>query len=54
MPASTGPFRSQLLKRIGYKQQQADDLIAHFRKRFDTYFEPFLGSGGVLGVLSCY
>jgi DNA adenine methylase len=46
------PFRSQLLKWIGNKQQQADAIIAYFPKRFGTYFEPFLGSGGVLGVLS--
>src|ERR1700686_1685831 len=46
------PFRSQLLKWIGNKQKQADAIIAHFPKCFGTYFEPFLGSGGVLGVLS--
>jgi DNA adenine methylase len=52
MRVESGPFRAQLLKWIGNKQQQADAIIAHFPKRFDTYFEPFLGSGGVLGVLS--
>jgi DNA adenine methylase len=46
------PFRAQLLKWIGNKQKQADDIIAHFPKTFGTYFEPFLGSGGVLGVLA--
>ena len=46
------PFRSQLLKWIGNKQQQADAIIAYFPPDFGTYFEPFLGSGGVLGVLS--
>jgi DNA adenine methylase len=46
------PFRSQLLKWIGNKQKQADAIIAHFPSRFGIYFEPFLGSGGVLGVLS--
>ena len=45
-------FRAQLLKWIGSKQQQADSIIAHFPTRFGTYFEPFLGSGGVLGVLA--
>ncbi len=52
MVAPPHPFRSQLLKWIGNKQQQADAIIAYFPKSFRTYFEPFLGSGGVLGVLS--
>lgn len=51
-PASAAPFRSQLLKWVGNKQKQADAIIAHFPQRFGTYFEPFLGSGGILGVLS--
>ena len=47
-----GPFRSQLLKWVGSKQQQAQAIIGYFPRQFGTYFEPFLGSGGVLGVLS--
>ena len=46
------PFRAQLLKWIGNKQKQADAIIRHFPRQFGTYFEPFLGSGGVLGVLA--
>jgi DNA adenine methylase len=46
------PFRTQLLKWIGNKQRQAEYIIGHFPKRFGTYYEPFLGSSGVLGVLS--
>jgi DNA adenine methylase len=46
------PFRTQLLKWIGNKQRQADAIIGHFPDRFGTYYEPFLGSGGVLGVLA--
>jgi DNA adenine methylase len=46
------PFRAQLLKWIGNKQRYAEAIIAHFPKLFGTYFEPFLGSGGVLGVLA--
>jgi DNA adenine methylase len=46
------PFRAQLLKWIGNKQRQADAIIRHFPRSFGTYFEPFLGSGGVLGVLA--
>jgi DNA adenine methylase len=48
----TAPFRTQLLKWVGNKQKQADAIIAYFPERFGTYFEPFLGSGGVLGVLA--
>lgn len=54
LPAVRGakPFRTQLLKWIGNKQKQAENIIAYFPDRFGTYFEPFLGSGGVLGVLA--
>ena len=54
LPTSGGskPFRTQLLKWVGNKQKQADAIIGYFPKRFGTYFEPFLGSGGVLGVLA--
>ncbi len=52
LPVCGTPFRTQLLKWIGNKQKQADAIIAYFPKRFGTYYEPFLGSGGVLGVLS--
>jgi DNA adenine methylase len=46
------PFRSQLLKWIGNKQKFADAIIRYFPSKFGTYYEPFLGSGGVLGVLA--
>ena len=49
---SAVPFRSQLLKWIGNKQQQAAAIVEFFPARYETYFEPFLGSGGVLGVLA--
>lgn len=45
-------FRTQLLKWVGNKQKQADSLISHFPNNFGTYFEPFLGSAGVLGTLA--
>lgn len=45
-------FRSQLLKWVGNKQKQADDIIAYFPNSYNTYFEPFLGSGGVVGSLN--
>lgn len=52
LPEQSAPFRMQLLKWIGNKQKQADAIIAHFPKHFATYYEPFVGSGGVLGVLA--
>lgn len=54
IPSSGGsaPFRTQLLKWVGNKQRQADTIISYFPAVFDRYFEPFLGSGGVLGVLA--
>ena len=46
------PFKTQLLKWIGNKQKQAVDIISFFPENYKTYIEPFLGSGGVLGVLA--
>jgi DNA adenine methylase len=51
-PPALTPFRAQLLKWIGNKQTQAPAIIGHFPVEVGTYFEPFLGSGGVLGVLA--
>jgi DNA adenine methylase len=48
----TTPFKTQLLKWIGNKQKHAHWIVPHFPNSFGTYFEPFLGSGGVLGVLA--
>ncbi len=45
------PFRTQLLKWIGNKQRFAHEIIRYFPRSFETYYEPFLGSGGVLGTL---
>jgi DNA adenine methylase len=49
---SVKPFSTQLLKWVGNKQKQAVDIIHFFPKNYGTYIEPFLGSAGVLGVLS--
>jgi len=46
------PFRLQLLKWIGNKQRFAHEIISYFPARFDVYYEPFLGSGAVLGTLA--
>jgi len=45
-------FNPQLLKWVGNKQRFANQIVGLFPERFNSYFEPFLGSGGVLGTLS--
>lgn len=49
---SRPPFKTQLLKWIGNKQRLAPEILANFPSHWDTYHEPFLGSGGVLGTLA--
>jgi len=46
------PFRLQLLKWVGNKQRFAHRIASYFPARFGTYYEPFLGSGAVLGTLA--
>ena len=46
------PFNKPLLKWIGNKQKVASEIISYFPGTFNTYLEPFLGSGGVLGTLA--
>lgn len=41
----------QLLKWIGNKQRMALEIIEWFPGEFETYYEPFLGSGALLGTL---
>lgn len=45
------PFKAQLLKWIGNKQRFAHEIVSYFPEHFNTYHEPFLGSGAVLGTL---
>ncbi len=45
------PLKMQLLKWVGNKQRFAHEIISYFPRHFGTYFEPFLGSGAVLGTL---
>ncbi len=49
---SVKPFKSQLLKWIGNKQRFAHEIASYFPVTMGTYFEPFLGSGAVLGTLA--
>ena len=46
------PFNTSLLKWVGSKQRMAHEIISYFPVELGTYFEPFLGSGGVLGTLA--
>jgi DNA adenine methylase len=49
---SPEPFKTQLLKWIGNKQRFGHEIGSYFPSDYGRYFEPFLGSGGVLGVLA--
>ena len=49
---SIEPFTGQLLKWVGNKQRVAHKIAAYFPQDFGTYFEPFIGSGGVLATLA--
>lgn len=46
------PFKTQLLKWVGNKQRFAHEIVSYFPAKFNTYYEPFLGSGAVLGTLA--
>lgn len=46
------PFKTQLLKWIGNKQKFANAIVSYFLKDFGTFYEPFLGSGAVMGTLA--
>lgn len=46
------PPKGQLLKWIGNKQRFARKIVSFFPDGFTRYFEPFLGSGAVLGTLA--
>ncbi|MEL6406858.1 MAG: Dam family site-specific DNA-(adenine-N6)-methyltransferase [Chloroflexota bacterium] len=46
------PFKTQLLKWVGNKQRYAHEIISYFPESFDTYYEPFLGSGAVMATLA--
>lgn len=46
------PFGTQLLKWIGNKQRFAHEIIGYFPEKFETYIEPFVGSGAVLATLA--
>jgi DNA adenine methylase len=45
------PPRTQLLKWVGNKQKFAAEITKYFPGTFNTYFEPFLGSGAILATV---
>src|SRR5579885_1568794 len=51
-PRAVEPFKEQLLKWIGNKQRFAHEIISYFPPEYGVYYEPFLGSGAVLGTLA--
>ncbi|MCY4067979.1 MAG: Dam family site-specific DNA-(adenine-N6)-methyltransferase [Acidimicrobiaceae bacterium] len=44
-------FKTQLLKWVGNKQRFGHQIASYFPAEYRTYYEPFLGSGGVLAVV---
>lgn len=54
MPSTVKPFKRQLLKWIGNKQRFAHEIASVLPQDMRRYYEPFLGSGGVLSVLRPY
>ncbi|MDP9801506.1 DNA adenine methylase [Arcanobacterium wilhelmae] len=51
MEQTYGTPPPQLLKWVGNKQRMAAQIVQYFPQSFGTYFEPFLGSGAVLGAV---
>jgi len=46
------PFKTQLLKWVGSKQRLSHEIAGYFPGNIKRYYEPFLGSGAVLGTLA--
>lgn len=46
------PPKSQLLKWVGNKQRFASEIARFFPLRFNTFYEPFLGSGAVIATIA--
>ncbi|VEI13885.1 DNA adenine methylase [Trueperella bialowiezensis] len=51
MRSTHGAPPPQLLKWVGNKQRVARQITQYFPQNFGTYYEPFLGSGAVLGAV---
>lgn len=51
-PRLARPPCSSLLKWVGNKQRFTRQIVSYFPSTFGAYFEPFLGSGAVLGTIA--
>lgn len=50
--ATFSPPKSQLLKWVGNKQKFAGEISRYFPASFNTLYEPFLGSGALMGTVA--
>lgn len=50
--ATYSPPKGQLLKWIGNKQRFAAEIAKFFPTDFNTFYEPFIGSGAVIATIS--
>lgn len=50
--AAYTPPKTQLLKWVGNKQKFAGEITKCFPVDFDTFYEPFLGSGAVMATMA--
>lgn len=46
------PPKSQLLKWVGNKQRFASEITKFFPEKFNTFYEPFIGSGAVIATVA--
>jgi DNA adenine methylase len=46
------PPKGQLLKWVGNKQKFASEITRYFPTNFNTFYEPFIGSGAVLATVA--
>jgi DNA adenine methylase len=54
MPGMLKTEIPQLLKWVGNKHRFAEEIVSYMPDKINTYYEPFLGSGAVLGTLCSY
>ena len=50
--ATYTPPKSQLLKWVGNKQRFASEIARYFPMDYNTFYEPFIGSGAVLATVA--
>ena len=44
--------KGQLLKWVGNKFRHANEIASHFPEDYDTFYEPFVGTGAVLATMA--